>query len=175
MKVSKKYLIFEIIIGVLALAINVYIIMHSCLDASNSTSSAQPFVDFAESTVETITGDPDTINATNYSDFVTFIRKAFGHFGLFFISGLLTSLAIYLIFNPFNWSKYWMLIVISLGFGLLVASTTEIIQLNVSGRSGEFTDVLIDFSGYITGFLIILLVLFLIIRKQSKKDQMVTE
>ena len=175
MKVSKKYLIFDIIIGVLALAINAYIIMHSCFDASKSTNAAQPLVDVVEQTVEAVTGDPNTINSSNYNDFVTFVRKAFGHFGLFFISGLLTSLAVYLIFNPFKWSKYWMLITFALVFGFGVAAITETIQLNVPGRSGEFTDVLIDFSGYVTGFLIILLVLFLVIRKQNKKRQLVTE
>ena len=62
-----------------------------------------------------------------------------------------------------------MLIATSLAFGLFMGSLTEIIQLNVPGRSGQFTDVLIDFSGYLLGFLIILLILFLIIRKQNKK------
>ena len=52
---------------------------------------------------------------------------------------------------------------------------TETIQLSVPGRSGEFKDVLIDFSGYALGFLIILLILFLIIRHQNKKHQTVNE
>ena len=167
MKVSKKYLIFTIIICVLAVAINAYIIMHSCLDAAKSTEASNGVVEVAEEAVNTIS--PGTVTPENHDSFATFIRKLFGHFGLFVISGLLSSLAIYLSINPQKWSKYYWLIIISLGFGLFMGSLTEIIQLNVPGRSGQFTDVLIDFGGYLLGFLIILLILFLIIRKQNKK------
>ena len=173
MKVSKKYLIFTIIICVLAVAINVYIIMHSCLDAAESTKAASGVVEVTEEVVNTVS--PGTITPENHDSFVTFVRKAFGHFGLFAISGLLSPLAIYLSLNPLKWSKYWMLIVISLVFGFLMGALTEIIQLSVPGRSGEFKDVLIDFSGYVLGFLIILLILFLIIRHQNKKHQTVNE
>ena len=168
MKMSKKYLIFTIIICVLAVAINAYIIMHSCLNAAQSTQASNEVVEVAEEAVNTVS--PGTITPENHDSFATFIRKAFGHFGLFFISGLLSSLAIYLSLNPWKWSKYWTLIVISLVFGLLMGSLTEIIQLNVPGRSGQFTDVLIDFGGYLLGFSIILLILFLIIRNQNKKN-----
>ena len=173
MKVSKKYLILTIIICVLAIAINAYIIMHSCLDAKQSTEASQGVVEVTEEAVNTVA--PGTVTPENHDSFATFIRKAFGHFGLFVISGLLSSLAIYFAFNPMKWSKYYLLVIMSLGFGLLMGITTELIQLNVPGRSGEFLDVLIDFSGYLLGFLIILLILFLIIRNQNKKHQAITE
>ena len=156
MKVSKTYLIWTIILIVLATAINGYIIMHSCLDASQSTEASSGVVEIIKNIINTIF--PNTINPGNYDSFSTFVRKAFGHFGLFMISGLLSSLAIYFAFNPLKWSKYYLLIIMSLGFGLLMGITTELIQLNVPGRSGEFLDVLIDFSGYLLGFLIILLI-----------------
>ena len=167
MNASKKYLIWTIIVCILATAINAYIIMHSCLNASQSSEASSGVVDFFENIINSI--KPGTINTENHGAFVNFIRKAFGHFGLFAVSGLLSSLAIYLAFNPLKWSKYWMLIASSLTFGLLMGATTEIIQLNVPGRSGEFKDVMIDFSGYLLCFLIILLILFLINRKHSKK------
>jgi len=173
MKVSKKYLVLTIIIGVLAIAINAYIIMHSCLDASKSTEASNGVVEIMENVINRVS--PGTITPENHDSFVTLIRKLFGHFGLFMISGLLSSLAIYIAFNPLKWSKYYLLIIISLGFGLLMGITTELIQLNVPGRSGEFLDVLIDFSGYLLGFLIILLILFLIIRNNNKKHQAITE
>ena len=170
MKVSKKYLIWTIIICVLAIAINAYIIMHSCLDATESTKASQGVVEVSEEVVNTVS--PGTITPENHDSFATFIRKAFGHFGLFAISGLLTSLAVYLAFNPMKWSKYWLLIVIALAFGLGMGFLTEGIQLSVPGRSGELKDVLIDFSGYVLGFLIILLILFLTIRKQRKNQKL---
>ena len=168
MKVSKKYLIVTIITILLALLINAYIIMHSCLDAASSSESSKGVIDTTQEIINDI--KPGTINESNYSDFATFIRKAFGHFGLFAISGFLTSLAVFLVINPFKWSKYYMPIILSLEFGLLMGLITELIQLNVSGRSGELMDVLIDFSGYLLGFLLILLILFLIIRNLNKKE-----
>lgn len=167
MKTSKKYLIWTIIVCVLALAINAYIIMHSCLDAVKSTQASNSVVEVAEETINTIS--PGTITEANHDSFASFIRKAFGHFGLFVISGLLSPLAIYLVINPFKWSKHYLNVIIGLSFGLMIAAITEIIQLNVPGRSGEFTDVLIDFSGYLVGALIVGLILFLILRKQKCK------
>ena len=167
MKVSKKYLIWTIIICVLALAINAYIVMHSCLDAIRSSQASQVVVDVSEDAINTIS--PGTITEANHETFASFIRKAFGHFGLFVISGLLSPLAIYLVINPLKWSKHYLNVIIGLSFGLMIAAITEIIQLNVPGRSGEFTDVLIDFSGYLVGALIVGLILFLILRRQKCK------
>lgn len=164
---SKKYLILTIIICVLATAINAYIIMHSCLDAIRSSQASQVVVDVSEGAINTIS--PGTITEANHESFASFIRKAFGHFGLFVISGLLSPLAIYLVINPFKWSKHYLNVIIGLSFGLMIAAITEIIQLNVPGRSGEFTDVLIDFSGYLVGALIVGLILFLILRRQKCK------
>ena len=164
---SKKYLILTIIICVLATAINAYIIMHSCLDAIRSTEASNSVVEVAEETINTIS--PGTITEANHESFASFIRKAFGHFGLFVISGLLSPLAIYLVINPFKWSKHYLNVIIGLSFGLMIAAITEIIQLNVPGRNGEFTDVLIDFSGYLVGALIVGLILFLILRRQKCK------
>ena len=147
--------------------------MHSCLDAARSTQASNGVVEVAEDAVNTVS--PGTITPENHDSFASFIRKAFGHFGLFAVSGLLSSLAVYFAFNPQKWSKYYLLIIISLGFGLSMGITTELIQLNVPGRSGEFRDVLIDFSGYLLGFLIILLILFLVLRKQNTKYHTVNQ
>ena len=166
MKISKRYLIFTIIICVLAAAINAYIIMHSCLDAAKSTEASQGVVEVSEEVVNTIS--PGTVTPENHDSFATFIRKAFGHFGLFVVSGLLSPLAVYLVINPFKWSKHYLNVIIGLALGFIIASITEIIQLSVPGRSGEFTDVLIDFGGYLVGALIVGLILFLVIRKQRK-------
>ena len=167
MKMSKKYLVWTIIVCVLAVAINAYIIMHSCLNGTNSSKASQGIVDISENVANTIS--PGTVNESNYAAFATFIRKAFGHFGLFMVSGLLTSIAFFLVLNPHKWAKYYLQIIIALAFGLTIAAITEVIQLNVPGRSGEFTDVLIDYGGYVFGFSIIFLILFLVIKSKNKK------
>lgn len=43
--------------------------------------------------------------------------------------------------------------------GLMTAVIDEAIQLNVAGRSGQITDVLLDFSGILAGSIIMLLIL----------------
>ena len=167
MKLSKKYLIWTIIFSVVAIAINAYIIVHSCLDAVQSTEASSGVIEVTEEVINTVA--PGTITSDNHDSFVSFIRKAFGHFGLFLISGFFTSLALFLIINPFNDKKYYRIILIALSSGLLLALLTETIQLYVPGRSGELTDVLIDFGGYLLGFSVIFLILFLIIRHINKQ------
>ena len=152
---------------VLAVAINGYIIMHSCLDAIESTKASQGVVEVAEDVVNTVR--PDTITPENHDSFASFIRKAFGHFGLFAVSGLLTSIALFLSLSPHSWCKHYVNVMFSLVFGLFMGILTEMIQLSVPGRSGEITDVLIDFSGYLLGTLIVGLILFLVIRKLRNK------
>ena len=166
MKLSKKYLFFMILSIILAVAINGYIIMHSCLDAAESTKASSQVVEVAEEVVNTVI--PDTITAENHDSFATFIRKAFGHFGLFAVSGILSSLALYLSLSPYEWSKHYINVVFSLTFGLMMGIITETIQLAVPGRSGQVTDVLIDFSGYLLGTLILGLIIFLVLRKKNK-------
>ena len=166
-KGSKLYWFITIVVIILAIAINGYIIMHSCLDAAESTKASQGVVEVAEDVVNTVR--PETITPENHDSFASFIRKAFGHFGLFVVSGLLTSLALYLSLSPFSWAKHYINVMFSLAVGLFMGILTESIQLSVPGRSGEIKDVLIDFSGYLLGTLIIGLILFLVIRKLRKK------
>lgn len=154
---------------VLAIAINAYIIMHSCLDAIESTKASQGVVEVAEDVVNTVR--PNTVTPDNHESFAVFIRKAFGHFGLFAVSGLLTSLALYLSLSPYSWCKHYMNTMFALVFGLFMGILTEMIQLSVPGRSGEAVDVLIDFSGYIVGTLIIGLILFSVIKKLRKNER----
>ena len=166
MKLSKKYWFFTILAIILAVAINGYIIMHSCLDAIESTKASQGVVEVAEDVVNTVS--PNTITEENYDSFATFIRKAFGHFGLFAASGILSSLAFSLSLSPHSWCKHYMNVMFSLVFGLFMGILTEMIQLTVPGRSGEAVDVLIDFSGYLLGTLLLGLIIFLVIRKIHK-------
>ena len=58
----------------------------------------------------------------------------------------------------------------SFGFGAFYATTDEIHQLFVQGRSGEFRDVCIDSLGVLTGILLAIFIMFLI-RKIFKKQE----
>jgi len=168
MKKSKLDLILMIIFTILALAINAYIIYHSCLNGAQSSQASQGVVEVSEEVVNTVR--PGTVTPENYNAFATFIRKSLGHFGLFVVSGIFSSLAIYYIFKDFKWIKHFLNTIFALSFGLIVAMATEIIQLNVPERSGEFTDVLIDYGGYLLGAFLVGLLLFLVVRHQRKKQ-----
>ncbi len=167
-KENKRYFIAVIILTSLAVIVNAFIIVQSCLNGARSTESSGFVVNLLKSIINGIS--PNAINDGNIETFSGVIRKLVGHFGLFLVSGLLTSSALYLWIKELSWYKNYLFLCISLGFGFLLAGLTEIIQLFVPNRSGQFTDVLIDFSGYILGLGIIVLIAFLVYRHNKKKE-----
>lgn len=168
-KENKRYLLATIIMTVLAVAVNGFIIMQACLNGVRSTESSGFVVNLLKTIINGIS--PNAINDGNIDTFSYVIRKLVGHFGLFAISGLFSTFSLYLWFRPQKCYKNYRLLYLSLGFGLLLAILTEIIQLFTPGRSGQFTDVLIDFSGFILGNGIIILILYLVYRHHKKKDE----
>ncbi len=92
-----------------------------------------------------------------------FIRKS-AHFLEYFALGLLLAIDIRRITR--NW---WARIFAPLFCGLLIPVFDEAIQLLTPGRSGEVRDVLIDFTGVITGLVLMTLLIYLIIDRRKKK------
>lgn len=90
--------------------------------------------------------------------FYLLIRKGIGHFGAFMILSLIAFGVIYFFFN-----RKIVGMIISLVVGFSLAGVTEIIQLSVKGRTGTFDDVLIDFSGYLVGTVITVVIFYLVI------------
>ena len=167
-KENKRYLVATIILTFLAVVVNAFIILQSCLNGARSTESSGFVVNILKAIINSVS--PNAINDGNIGTFSNLVRKLVGHFGLFVISGLFTTSSLYLWFRPQKCYKNYRLLYLSLGFGLFLAILTEIIQLFVPHRSGQFTDVLIDFSGYIVGTGIIILVAFLTYRHHKKKE-----
>ena len=82
----------------------------------------------------------------------TLVRKA-AHFTEYFILGLLLTKTL--------WEykqKIWSYITVPLFFGLFTAVCDESIQLFSAGRSGQVSDILLDFSGMVTGLIIMSLI-----------------
>lgn len=79
------------------------------------------------------------------------MRKAIGHYGLFFILGIASVMFWTLAVR--NHKKALLIILLS---GLAVASLGEIFQLPVFtyGRTATITDVMINYSGYLTAIII---------------------
>lgn len=150
------------------LAINAFIVVQACLNGFKSTQSSGLVVAFLKSIINGIS--PNAINDSNIDTFTYLVRKLVGHFGLFAFSGAFTTWSIYLGGYYLKNFKDYMGLTFSLCFGLFLAGLTELIQRFVPERSGQFTDVLIDFAGYLVGTGILILIVF-IIYKVSKKKQ----
>ena len=160
---NKKHFIFTVVVATLAVAINIFIIVHSCLNAAQSTNQSGWVVTMLKTIINSFS--KDAINDGNINTFTHVVRKLIGHFGLFVFSGGFSTWAIHLSSYYLKKYKWWYDLIFTLFFGLFLASLTELIQTFVPGRSGQITDVLIDFSGYILGTGIVVLILFILYKK----------
>lgn len=103
----------------------------------------------------------DTISNWMYK-----IRKAIGHFGAFFVLGILTC------FTYFTFIKTkWLAGCVTLTSGFATAALTEFFQSLVPNRGPSLSDVLLDFSGFCLAIAIIgtiALIVHIITRLKSK-------
>lgn len=84
-----------------------------------------------------------------------FIRKT-GHFCEFFAFGILMTSTIYVYTNDIIENIF-----AALFFGLLVPVCDETIQMFSNGRSALVSDILLDFSGVVTGLIAVSLFIFI--------------
>lgn len=126
---------------IVGIAINALIWVNSLLPGNLSSSQSGLIVNLIYPIFE---------NFISLNTFSVIIRKL-AHFTQFMI------LAIVFVnyYKSINKNKFYL---ITLIHGLMVAIIDESIQLFVPGRSGLITDVLIDFSGVITGLLIVYII-----------------
>lgn len=106
--------------------------------------------------------------------FEAILRKALGHFLIFGIASIFTTITLYL-FLKYKLKKKYFIPLISLGFGFFIASLSEFIQYFVPGRGASFIDVLLDTFGYLLGILICLLIyliIYLIKRYKANKTSL---
>ena len=163
----KKNTILFYIFLVLAVAINVFIIVEGATagdrSASQSFGFTQMFIDFVKTFApdSPIVTDPDTTHAV--------IRKLVGHFGLFGVSGIITTVDFLLVKEALV-NKKRIVIIGSLSVGLIVAFISELAQLFTPGRYFSMIDVLIDFSGYLLFGGITFTIFYLVYRHKEKKN-----
>ena len=81
----------------------------------------------------------------------TLLRKT-GHFSEYFVLGILSMITV--LQTELRYKKWT-----GLGYCLLVASVDETIQLFVSGRSGQVSDVVLDFVGALCGIVLLLIII----------------
>ena len=110
------------------------------------------------------------INDDTYDDFAGFVRKSLGHFSLFVVSGIFTSLFLMLQLKNRKW---WVWLTLSLAIGASVALLSEAIQaIPILHRAGSLLDAFIDFLGFsmfVLGYLIYRLVIYIKNKKRLTK------
>ena len=100
-----------------------------------------------------------------YDSIQTVIRKM-AHYTEFAILGFLMRLCLESWFGKRKW-----LTPVSWGLSTLYASTDEMHQILIDGRSGQWTDILLDSAGVLSGVLIAVLVLFLVRKRTTRKER----
>lgn len=160
MKKTPKNRIFFIIMTVLTVLFISFIFIHSSKNADISTDESLATMGFFQSILNAL-GIP--VSLTDY-----IIRKT-AHFGEFGLLGVLVSLTFY---SYDKQIKNLFKRILSVFFiCLTTAITDETIQLFVPGRSGQVTDILLDFSGSFTGVIGIYIILYLIFILKNKKEK----
>ena len=95
----------------------------------------------------------------NLSEFYYFVRKSIGHFGAFFVLGGLGAFAFLLTFDKRKWIFSVPLTTV---LGFAIAGLTEYVQTFVPGRYGAWSDVFLDFAGYISATILVIIFLSII-------------
>lgn len=90
----------------------------------------------------------------------TLLRKM-GHFMEYFVLGMLSRISF---LQTELRHKKWL----GLGFCMLVAAIDETIQLFVSGRSGQISDVVLDSAGALCGIAVVIGIHKVLVRRKSK-------
>ena len=165
---KKRQFLFYIFL-VLSIAINVFIIVEGAIDAEGSSSQSFGITQIVINIFKAIA--PNSRIATDPDFAHHLVRKLVGHFGLFGVSGILTTLTF--IFGHTDFDKMKIRIVINSSvLGLSVAFISELLQLTAPGRAFAVTDVLIDFSGYVLFGGTTFLIYYLVHKHKSKNEEL---
>lgn len=163
----KKELVCIYLFLIISTMINVFIIVEGFIGGSDSASQSfsitNLFIEFVKlfDPNSPIVTDPVTTHAV--------MRKLVGHYGLFGLSGLFTTLTLIFINDGMSLHKKEILI-ISLFCGVSLAFLSELAQLLTPGRYMSVIDMLIDLAGYISFGGIAFLIAYLSYRKKMKKQ-----
>lgn len=150
-KTSKS---FKIIIFSITAALIAFAFVHSSMSADISGEESESVLEFLQNILRFFGF------GTELTDHI--VRKA-AHFTEYMAIGCMLTACAYS-FNRAKPSRYSVHILFA---GLATAVCDETIQLNVQGRSGQITDVLLDFVGVAAGF-VLMLIVFALYRKIRK-------
>lgn len=153
MKFEKKNII-NILLIIMILLLLILIYGNSLKEGKESSQQSNAVVNFIY----------DMIPILERSILSLVVRKM-AHFTEFFVLGLLIHT---FCLNKVKDKKNIILILL---FGYVFGAIDELIQTFVEGRNGNFIDTLIDYSGFITSFLIVKLIQINILKKGEKQHE----
>ena len=140
----------------------IWMIIVFYLSSQTSDNSSKLSGEITEKVIKCfhITDNMSKENSEQIIENTEIVIRKLAHYSLYTLGGILILLHI----NLYKINKK---IIISWLIGTIYATTDEIHQLFILGRSGEIRDVCIDSLGVITG--VILLLLIIKIKKRGKK------
>ncbi|MED9968716.1 MAG: VanZ family protein [Ruminococcus sp.] len=149
---------FTVIVFTLTIAVIAFAFIHSSMPAEASKEESEGVLDFL---VNFLKGIGISAELTDH-----IVRKA-AHFAEYTAMGILFTSCAYCFDRkkPYRYTPQIMLA------GLSTAVIDETIQLNVEGRAGMITDVLLDFSGIVTGFAAALAFYIIYYKIKSRKQK----
>ena len=148
----KKHILLTITIIIVS-----FIFIHSSMSATESTVQS-------DAAYGTLDGILSFLNIPNLFNAVT-IRKA-AHFAEFAVLGFFLSATVFAYCNKLKSEVFKVLFLL-----LAIPVTDEFIQYFSPGRSAQVSDVLLDFSGGVFGFLCLAGFIFIFTRLKNKKEK----
>ena len=161
MKKSLASIITRYVILAIAIAINVFIIVNAFIEGAKSSEISNGASDVAIKVIEEVS--PGTFSSeVSRMSFKQFFRKFAGHFCLFGLNGIFSSIAFYLFLRDFKVIPRWSIHFMSGVFGFIMAVLSELAQVVTNGRNGTMKDVVIDSSGYLLGLIAVVIVVLIV-------------
>lgn len=162
---KKRNIIFTIFL-LLSLAINTFIVFEGATNGNDSSSQSFGVTNWVLDVIGKI--DPNSWMVLDRDAAHALIRKLIGHFALFGLSGIISTLMFVFINNPLK--KKIQIVISNMMYGFYFALVSELVQHFTPGRYMSFVDVMIDFSGYVLFGGITFIIYLLIANHKAKKS-----
>ena len=155
---QRASLFFRVVFIILTAAMITFAFVHSAMPAKISARESGGILDFLYALLPRL-----GINL----DLTDHIVRKLAHFSEFTAIGMLSTTCAYSFdrLRPYRYTIHVLFV------GLAAAVTDETIQLFSEGRSGQITDVLLDFSGVTAGmcFMLLCFMIYIHIKKRKRK------
>ena len=168
MERDRLYKIHQITLAIIYIALMVFFVCKCLENGADSTESSQRVADATATVINGVAGS-GTVDSQSES-FHSWVRKFIGHYSYFVLLGSVSTL-FYLSLR--KKVKDYLLLTISFSVGFIFAVISEfLLEAKTLGRTGSWSDVGIDYLGFITLSIVIVFIYYLIKFKKSRKNSL---